>query len=110
MCLSPLQAGPGHGDVGGIVGIIQRWGALGLGGLRLLLPRGEVASCPKVAVAAAGLQGLSPLRSGGAGFVTRGDSGGWVDTWQTRCPSGTNPQLPGTPEPVWGLLAGTELH
>lgn len=57
-----------------------------------------------------GLARMSRPWSGGAGFVTRGDSGSWADTWQTRCMSGINPQLPGTSKPIWGLLTGIELH
>lgn len=84
----------------------EQWG---LGVLRPMLPREEVASCQKVAVAALDLRGCSPLGLGGAGFVTRGDSGSWAGTWQTRCVGGTKPLLPGTSKPAWGLLTGTEL-
>lgn len=52
---------------------------------------------------------MIPSWSGGAGFVTRGDSGSWAGTWQTRCVGGTKPHLPGTSKPAWGLLTGTEL-
>lgn len=65
---------------------------------------------PKSACGSFGLARMSPPRSGGGGFVTRGDSGSWVDIWQTRCLSGTKPQLPGTSKPFWGLLTGTERH
>lgn len=97
---------------GVIFGIIRRWGAVGLGVLRPMLPGGEMASwCHhKGACGSFGLARMSPPRSGGAGFVTRGDSGSWVDAWQTRCLSGTKPELPGTSKPIWGLLPGTELH
>lgn len=40
----------------------EQWG---LGVLRPMLPRGEVASCQKVAVAALDLRGCSPLGLGG---------------------------------------------
>lgn len=45
-----------------------------------------------------------------SGFCHMRGLGAGLDTGQTRCMSGTKPQLPGTSKSVWGLLTRTELH